>query len=272
MLSDFECIRTAIPNKIKLFPVHSFQNPYFRKRKFPFMIEKSRGIVLHQVWYSDTSRIVHLYTEHFGRLAFMVKGIGRKGRFHHALFQPLTLLEVEIAYRSGRSLQTLRSAHHETPLPDLFSDIRKTTIALFLGEILYKTLGEEETNPPLFRFLHTAVTQLENEKHPALFPLIFLVHLTHYLGFPPANRFTDRTAFFDLREGSFVPQPPLHDDFLSTSEARYLSWLLEKETEEEVPLPPDKKGFFEKILRYYQIHLEGMRNINSLEVLHSVFH
>ncbi len=236
------------------------------------MNEKTPGIVLKQIRYSDSSRIVHIYTRHRGRLAFMVKGIGRKkGRFSPAWFQPLTLLELEISYRSARSLQTLHDAHLALPLPEIHGNIVKTSLALFLSELLYRTLEEEEPNPSLYTFLQDEILRLEAEKDPGSFHLFFLAGLTRHLGFSPSNRFSDDTPFFDLREGLFVSTPPAHQDLLDTHEARLFSLLLDGEP--PVVMSTDyKKRFLEKLLLYYHIHLEGMGPVRSLEILHHVFH
>jgi len=56
------------------------------------MIEKTKGIVLHQIKYSDSGIIVQLYTSTFGRQSLLVKGLrNKKSGRHNILFQPLTI-------------------------------------------------------------------------------------------------------------------------------------------------------------------------------------
>ena len=61
------------------------------------MIEKTKGIVLHQIKYSDSGIIVQLYTSIFGRQSLLVKGLRKKksGR-HNILFQPLRIIHLKI--------------------------------------------------------------------------------------------------------------------------------------------------------------------------------
>ncbi len=239
------------------------------------MLTKTQGIVLQQLKYGDFSRIVHMYTLEYGRLAFMVNGIGTRSKLRPAFFQPLTPLDMEAYYVPGRNFQKVREVRMSFPLVSIHGNIRKTTMALFLGEVLFKTLTEEETNPMLFNYLYQAVRFLdEEEKVSNNFHLYFLVHLTRFLGFPPVNVFSEKNHYLDLREGTFVPSLPVHQDFLDQEDAAFFSALLLTPVEhlKELPeLSTKRKDFLEKILLYFHIHLEGMGKIKSLDILHDVF-
>ena len=239
------------------------------------MTDKTRGIVLQQIRYGENSRIIHMYTEHFGRLVFMVKGMGKKSKLQRALFQPLSLLDLEISYKSVRNLQIIKDAHASVPLMNIHLQIHKTSIALFLSEVLSKTLTEEESNPRLFSFLYNSILQLNNNNElTVIFHLLFLARLTQYLGFPPVNRFSETKRYFDLREGIFTSSHPSHPDFMDREDSEFFSSLLDPGTNSHgsLRIPLDKKDFLEKILQYYQIHLQGIGKINSLNILHEVFH
>jgi len=240
------------------------------------MIEKTKGIVLQQIRYGDNSRIVHIYTDLFGKLVFLVKGMGKRSKLQRSFFFPLSLLDLEISYKPARNMQNIRDASAPVPLINLHTEIRKTTVALFISEILSKTLSEEEANPQLFNFLYHSVLQLEHDNSSTgIFHLLFLARLTGYLGFQPVNSFSDDHIYFDLREGAFVPSLPTHADFLDKEDSQYFSFLFHSPDNGEKIFPgtpPDKMDFLEKIIRYYRIHLEGMGKINSLNILHEIFH
>ena len=62
------------------------------------MIQKTRGIVLHVLNYSEASVIAHIYTEEFGMQSFLLNGVRKaRARFNANLLQPLSCVEV-IAY------------------------------------------------------------------------------------------------------------------------------------------------------------------------------
>ncbi|MBE3141635.1 MAG: recombination protein O N-terminal domain-containing protein, partial [Thermoplasmata archaeon] len=63
------------------------------------MLEKTRGIILHQIKYTDSGIIAWLYTRKFGRQSFLIKGMrNRKAGKHNIFFQPLFILDLELYY------------------------------------------------------------------------------------------------------------------------------------------------------------------------------
>src|SRR5512133_3092423 len=128
------------------------------------MLIKTRAIVLHHVKYGESSLIVTLYTERHGRMTCMVSGIrSKKTHLSLTFFQPLTLLEAEIYYRPNREVHRLKELScpfHYTSIP--FA-ITKSTISLFIAEILWLTLREEEANEELFNFLFHAFQLLDTK-------------------------------------------------------------------------------------------------------------
>ncbi|HHJ10283.1 MAG TPA: DNA repair protein RecO [Bacteroidetes bacterium] len=239
------------------------------------MLTKTRGIVLQQIKYGDSSLIVHIYTENHGRLAFMIKGFGKKSGFSRAFFQPLTLLDLNIYFKPARNLQIIKESHINHPFLTIYGDIQKTGITLFLSEVLTKTIPEEESNTGLFFYLYDAIRYLDEKEYISnYFHLFFLVRLTRFLGISPVNYFSKNNQILDMREGTFISTIPSHQDFMDKENASFFSSLLDISIEQLDTLPAiagGKYDFLEKILQYYRIHLEGMGKIKSLDILHDVF-
>ena len=129
------------------------------------MIHKTRGIVFHAIKYSETSIITKIYTEKFGLQSYIVRGARKpKARLKASLFQPLSLLELEVYYKQKSTLQNIkeaRSAHIFTSIP---FDVRKSSIVLFLSDVLTKAIKEEETNRELFHYLDSMIRQFDIQK------------------------------------------------------------------------------------------------------------
>ena len=149
------------------------------------MISPTRAIVLNHLRYSDSSLIVNLYTESMGRQAVFVKGaFSKKSAMRVALFQPLHLVETDLHHRANRHIQRISNIQMYYPFQSIPFDPVKNCIALFIAEVLHKTLKEEEANRDLFDFLlHTIQTLDLNERGTANFHLVFLVHYSRHLGF-----------------------------------------------------------------------------------------
>ena len=75
------------------------------------MDHKTRGIILHTIKYSESSVIAKIYTEKFGLLSFLVKGVrASKSKNKASMMQPLTLLDMVISYRETRGRRPRRPA------------------------------------------------------------------------------------------------------------------------------------------------------------------
>ena len=89
-------------------------------------------------------------------------------------------------------------------------DISKISIALFIAEVLYKCIREEEKNKTLFDFLHTSIQLLdEDSSGNNIFHLLFMIKLSKHLGFYPHNFKNTQKSYFDLREGLFINEIPV---------------------------------------------------------------
>jgi len=70
------------------------------------MEEKTRGIVLQQIKYSDSQVIAQVYTEHFGRQSFIFrKPKTKKSAISLNILQPLFLLDINARFKESRQIQ-----------------------------------------------------------------------------------------------------------------------------------------------------------------------
>ena len=239
------------------------------------MIVKTKAILLNHIRHSDNSLIARFYTEEYGRLSVMVRGLSaKKGKTRYLYFQPLYLFDLEIYYRETKEMHNLKEINLSfTPL-NIPIDIFKSTISLFISEILYATIREEDVNRRLFSFIESSVKALDEITNGVSnFHIWFLVNLSSYVGIGPSP--TDsKGSYFDMLNGQFVASAPLHPDFLEPRTADYLNRLLEYTVEELPELQisgTERAEFLDRILRYYSLHLPGMRRIRSLRVLNEIF-
>jgi DNA repair protein RecO (recombination protein O) len=237
---------------------------------------KTGGIVLHQFKYTDTSIIATIYTRTNGRLAFLLQGIRKKGTKMKAnLFQPLFLVDLEIYYKSKRQLQKIKEANNNFPFQSIPYDYKKRAIALFLGEILYKTLQEEESNPYLFDFIYNHIKILDlKEKGLSNFHIYFLLQLTKHLGFFPQMNYNQNQPIFDLKKGNFVQIRPNHEDYLDQESSSYFHELLNysKNQHEELKVPKKiREQLMDNTLKFYYMHNPGMTQIKSFDILKETF-
>jgi len=240
------------------------------------MLEKTRGIILSQIRYSDSGIVARVYTRKFGRMSFIVKGMrNRKSGKHSVLFQPLFILDLEVYFKSSREMQSLKEFTAAFTPADIYSDIRKSCVAIFLGEVLTTVLKEESPNEEMFEYIEESIRYFDSCKTGfANFHLAFLAGLTSYVGFEPALRINPRDAYFDMKNGIFVPLPPVHGNYSNQEISDIMAGLFALSYENIGNLMLNgiqRNEVLENLVRYYSFHLPGLKRIKSLEVLKEVF-
>jgi DNA repair protein RecO (recombination protein O) len=240
------------------------------------MLEKTRGIILHQIKYTDSGIVARIYTRKFGRQAFIIKGMrNRKAGKHTILFQPLFILDLEMNFRQARELQNMKEFSVAFSPYNIHSDIRKSCIAIFLGEMLNAVIREESPNEVLFDYIQSSIIYFENcTEGFANFHISFLVGLSSFLGFEPARRIGEHDRYFDLKEGGFVNIPPFHGHYVDENVSEVLSQFFAASFDTAGAIPMTgllRHQVLETLIEYYSLHLPGMAGIKSLDVLKDVF-
>jgi DNA repair protein RecO (recombination protein O) len=240
------------------------------------MLDKTSSIVLHQLKYTDSGIVVQVYTKKFGRLSFLIKGIGnKKAGKHNVHFQPLFILDLVLYYKESRGMQVLKEFSVSYAPADIYNNIKKSCVALFLGEVLTTVLKEESPHEELFYFLKESVIYFNNCKEGfSNFHIAFLAGLSSFLGFEPGKRNNAENIFFDMVNGRFVPVPPVHGIYASQDISDILAafFNLSYDRVDSIILTGAKRNeVLEVILKYYSIHLPSLKKINSLKILKEVF-
>lgn len=237
---------------------------------------KARGIVLHTVRYGENSMVVFMLTDTLGRQNYMVQGVrGGKSRGNKtALFQPMFLLGFEGYESSKMQMHRMREPRAEVPLMSVPFDVRKSTISLFMAEVLYRLVKEAEPNSPLFDFVWDSVGALDSMRDGiANFHLWFLVMLSSHLGFYPGNEYV-AGSWFDIQNGVFTPVMPSHRLMLDREDTAVLAAIMETRPEGLAGLKLSRErrsSFLSSMLLYFGYHLDTMNNIRSVQILREVF-
>jgi DNA repair protein RecO (recombination protein O) len=239
------------------------------------MLYKTKGIVLHTVKYSESSIIAKIYTEDLGLLSFLVHGVRKShSKTSINLFQHLSLVEIDFNFKQGANIQHIKEIkcnYHFTSIP---FDIIKSSVALFINEIIYRSIHEEEPNQELFEFLHNSIKILDLScEKTSYFHLLFAIQFTKYLGFYPINNYSENNRFFNLRDGTFQNFIPDVNYSLNAEESFCFSKLLDHKFDdpENLIIPYSIKiSLIENIIDFYKIHLNFFKEIKSHQILSEI--
>ena len=237
---------------------------------------KGRGVVLSTVKYGDNGMVVQMLTSTAGRQSYMVQGVkssrGRGSKM--ALFQPLFALEFEGLEPSRGELHRFREVRSGITLRCTPFDVRRSTIALFMAEVLYRLVKESECNPHLFDFVWGSIEALDTlDEGVANFHLWFLSHLSRLLGFSPCNNYS-KGAWFDIKEGAYTLTMPLHKVVMEPQDAIILRDMIECDARHlgEIGLNrTERVRFLKSMLTYYGYHLDSIHSVQSISILQELF-
>ena len=239
------------------------------------MDDKIQGIVLQSIRYGDTSLIVKVFTRNYGLKSYMVKGaLNRNSKNRVALFQNLNLINYIGVEKGNRgTLGYMKDVQLSFVYQSLPLVMNKSAIMMYVSELLSKTITEQEQNEALYDFVVRSLQWLDLvEKDYANFPLFFTLELTRHLGFYPKSNRKDGYCF-DMMEGSFVPDYPLHPYYFDVESAALLSRLLDVGIDEACGIPlrvSHRRELLDNLIVFMRLHAPVMKDFQSHEVLKSV--
>jgi DNA repair protein RecO (recombination protein O) len=220
------------------------------------MLHKTRGIVFRFTKYGETSIIVNIFTELFGLQSYIVNGVRSKSSKNKiALYQPLTLLDIIVYHREHANINRIKEIKCLHPYQTLLTDVRKSSVAMFLNEVLNKTVKEESHAQELCDFLINSLVTLDTQpEHAENFHLIFLLKLSRFLGF-----------------GAHHVNEVLGGRMTDVAIEGILKQLIHASYTDPVDMTnAQRREILELLVKFYADHIETMGEIRSMQVLREV--
>lgn len=230
-------------------------------------------IVLSTLRYKDNDLIIKAFSREIGLVSFIHRGVykPKKGSTKSAFYQVLSQNLISTSAKNN-DLKTVRDVTSNYLYTSLYTNVFKSSIAMFLSEVLSASIKEEHQNIALFEFLKTAFTYLDLSDHFANFHLFFLVKLSKFLGFYPDFN-ENAPDSFNLRTGKF--ELNLQDNYVIEGEsALFMKAFLKSDFDSYESIKMNSKqrnDFLNNLLLYFELHLIDFRHPKSLEVLKTLF-
>lgn len=246
-------------------------------------LHKTKGLVLKTIQYGETSVIVSVYTELFGLQSYIVNGIrvsSKNGNNKANFFQPGALLELVVYHNEQKSLQRIKEFKFAIVYKHIFSQVIKNGVAVFMVELLHKTLHQPEQNENLFGFMEDSLLALDaaGALVTANFPCFFAIHLCSILGFlpgtPPAKLVASSHLLFDLQSGEFTDALPGHLHFAERDITLLIAELMQTRLPEELSnlqlSSQTRNRILDLLELYYSLHLPDFGKLKTLPVLRAI--
>jgi DNA repair protein RecO (recombination protein O) len=242
-------------------------------------LHKTKGIVMRTVKYGETSLIVTLYTELFGIQSYLVNGVrtsSKRGTGKAVYFQPAAILDMLVYHNDLKNLQRIREFSWAFLYSTIFSDILTNAVAVYMVELLQKTIKQPEPNPELFYFVEDSFLHLDAAEGRVLanFPLFFILHLAGFFGFRIQDIYSGKNSILDLREGQFVSVLPPHPEVLEGPLAYHAAQLLrvrQPEELQELALNQEtRRALLQAFQTFYALQLPDFGEMRTFTILQTV--
>lgn len=218
---------------------------------------KSQAIVLHLTRVGDSAIVVHTIDSVAGRQSVMLRGVGKKNRVAAALHS-LSILDIVTTQPSVGSMLYLSEAEPTYTLENIRTDIYKSTMAMFMAEVLYRSIREGDGGGEYFSNLVKNIATLDAiEGSAANYHLWWMADYCRLMGFAITPQ-----GLLDIGEAENGADGATMLHFANASLAQALA----------LPLTSSRRlSLSHKMLTYLNHHLGVTLDIRALDILHEVF-
>ena len=240
---------------------------------------KTKGIVLKTVRYGETSIIAGIFTELFGLQSYLINGVrvtSRKGSGKANLLQPGAILDMVVYHNELKNLQRVKEFKWAYVYENIFFNVFRNAVALFMVQLLQRSIKQPEPNPQLFEFVEDAFINLDNvsDSVTANFALYFAINLSRFYGFMIADRYSDKFNILDLMEGRYIADKPDHLYCLENEYSRVVSELLKVMQPSELAQiklnQETRRVILHAFETFYALHIQDFGKMKTLPVLEAV--
>ena len=240
------------------------------------MLKKEQIIVFHTIKHSDKGLVINAYSNLYGKCAYYY--YASKKSSLAAYLNPLTILDVVVFYRhtpgSGSGLPLLKEINLTTRLDNIKTDLHKSSVAIFICELLNKSIREIEPNSDLFEYISNSI-QLLNELDSGVenFHLYFIANLSRVLGYMPNNNYSANNQYFNFTIGSFVEHFNEKNCF-DLHNSKLLNSIITTPISQlnNINCTGKKRSeFLQLMLNYIELHSQCELHLKSLAVLSEIF-
>jgi len=172
-------------------------------------IHKTRAFVLRSIKFRETSLITSFFTEEFGKLKALSKGVRTEKSTLTAHYEPFTEVEIVFYEKIKSDIHFLSECSLVYFFSKLRRDFEKIGWASYLMELVDAVLPVQEKNTVLFELLSEVLRRMEDNS-PSRLACIFELRLLRDIGFFPRLESCIRcgkqeiAGTFNLADGGMV--------------------------------------------------------------------
>ena len=240
------------------------------------MQQERQFITLHTLKYGESGLIINGYSREVGRESYLLRGLSKKreanvyNTLHH-----LSIIEGEIYNNNKSSLSLIKEITPQQRLDSIRGNIYKANIALFISELIHKSIREEEPNENLYQFFKSAILILDStEQGYSNFHLFFITKFSTFLGFKIKNNYTTERRYFDIQSAQFTENRENSMQTMNVDESFLLYKIIGGTLEDIFAIKCNgaiRSSFTNSMIGYLSYHLGLPLELKSLSILQEIF-
>jgi DNA repair protein RecO (recombination protein O) len=232
--------------------------------------QNDKGFLIQRIPFSETSIIVKIFTENQGLKSFMIKG-GRKK--HASILQALSYIEFTFYQKNDEQLANLYEPHLIGNFQELYFHPVKQSALFCMNEFIQQSLHDGQEEQHLFSFVEKELIYLNKNSFSPNYLLYWVLELSFYLGIKP-NVINEGNSF-DLINGEIGENLHENSQVITSNSVNILAKIINSSKEEILSLDISKnerKDCFEILLKYFSIHLDTFKKINSFDIYQTLWY
>ncbi len=240
------------------------------------MLTKCQIIVFHTIKHSDNGVVVKGFSNKSGKSTYYFY-VGKK-HSNNNLIAPLNIIDAVVYNRHSSQtaigMPVIKELNNAYKLQTIREDIRKTSIALYISELLQKSIKEIEPNSELYNFLVKSILLLDSlENGIENFHLYFTVQYCKQLGYMPINNYSEERQYFNFETAMFCNN---FNDLmcLDIEQSKLLNRMLSLQLYNlnQIKCSGRFRGeFLKRLLDYISFHIGSKIDLKSICVLGEIF-
>lgn len=168
-------------------------------------MELIEGIVLKQINYKESSKIIYLYTSH-GKVSVLVHGSNKLKSPYLNLVRVFSHVRLFV---SGKDLKTLREGEVLNYFSSIPEDLNRYAYGLHLLETVYNFSNHNHDHEKLYLFLLKILSLISISDNFELYVMMFELKLLYLLGVQPLLKHcvfceNTKTLSFSIKDGGMV--------------------------------------------------------------------
>jgi DNA repair protein RecO (recombination protein O) len=236
------------------------------------MLTTTNAIILNRTKYGENAIICSVYTLEFGKQSYIIKNsLYKKNKAIY--LHPLQIIEFEVDIKEGKTLFPVKNASSTYTFREIPFDVYKSTISVFISQLLNSLIKEESVNEDLYMYIKNSCIYLDTiEKDFANFHLFFMIRLSQHLGYFPNDNYSEKKPFFNLKKGRFTDIQAENCAGPNISKILYQLIKIKIDSLDSLKLSHSSRNIIlDTLVHYFELHNDKRLSLKSLPVIREIF-